>query len=228
LLKALEREDPFIMIIQVNGIDHNTHRENPSIVLSALKCCPLCGKQLSRNGSYDRWVRALQRLYRTVIYRKYCRACVISFTLLPHFLLSRHRHLKSTIVAWLKACVVAVISCLDFLRPFTNYSDEDQQEGRGHSFSDFLTAEKIFPGKSLLSHWLRKFSYRASLFIPNLLSYCTQAGRDFRELEKICEPWKTHPLARPLAYAYALCRILFSSLSEETLFEQLVVFLLSS
>ena len=216
------------MIIQVNGIDHNTHRENPSIVLSVLKRCPLCGRHLSRNGFYDRSVRALQCLYRTVIYRKYCRVCVISFTLLPHFLLSRHRHLKSAIVAWLKACVTLGISCLEFLRPLTNYSNEDQKEGKGHSFSDFLNAERIYPGKSLLSYWLKSFSYRAALFIPNLLSYCIQAGRDFRELEKVCETWKTHRVARPLAYAYALCRILFPSLSEAALFEQLVVFLLSA
>ncbi|RQW79932.1 MAG: hypothetical protein EHM79_20365 [Geobacter sp.] len=131
-------------------------------------------------------------------------------------------------MGWLKVCVVAVISCLEFLRPLTNYSNEDQQEGRGHSFSDFLNVEKIYPGKSLLSHWLKAFSYRAAHFIPNLLSYCIQAGRDFRELEKVCETWKTHRGARPLAYAYALCRILFPSLSEDALFEQLVVFLLSA
>jgi hypothetical protein len=101
-----------------------------------------------------------------------------------------------------------------------------KKEGKGHSFSDFLNTERIYPGKSLLSYWLKAFAHRAALSIPNLLSYCTQAGRDFRELEKICEPWKTHPAARPLAYAYALCRILFPSLSEEALFEQLVVFLM--
>jgi len=153
---------------------------------------------------------------------------ILSFTLLPHFLLARHRHLKSTIVAWLKACVVAGISCLEFLRPFTNYSDKDRQEGRGYSFSDFLNAERIYPGKSLLSYWLKAFSSRAAHFIPNLLAYCNQAGRDFRELEKVCETWKTHRLARPLAYAYALCRILFPSLSEDALFEHLVVLLLSA
>ncbi|GEM_PF-3475305 len=216
------------MIIQVNGIDHNTHRENPSIVLSALKYCPFCGRQLSRNGFYERWVRALQRLYCTVIYRKYCRACIIPFSLIPHFLLSRHRHLKSTIVTWLKACVVAEISCLEFLRPLTNYGNEAEQAGKGHSFSDFLNAERIHPGKSLLSYWLKAFSHRAALFLPRLLLYSIQAGKDIRELEKVSGDWKTHRLARPLAYAFALCRILYPSLSEDALFEHLVIFLLSA
>ena len=216
------------MIIQVNGIDHNTHRENPSIVLSALKYCPFCGRQLSMNGFYGRWVRALQSLYRTVIYRKYCRACVVSFTLLPHFLLSRHRHLKSTVVNWLKACVVAGISCLEFLRPLTNHGKESEQSGKGHSFSDFLNAERIHPGTSLLSYWLKAFSHRAALFIPRLLLYCIQAGKDIRELEKISEGWKTHRLARPLAYAFALCGILYPSLSGDALFEHLVIFLISA
>lgn len=216
------------MIIQVNGIDHNTYRENPSIVLSVLNCCPICGRPLSRNGYYPRWARTLQRLYRTVIYRKYCRACIISFTLLPHFMIARHRHHKSTIVAWLRACVVAGISCLKFLRPLTNYDNEAQQEGRGHSFSDFLNTEKVHPGKSLLLYWLKAFSHRAALFIPRLLSYCIQAGKDIRELEKISEGWKTHRLARPLAYAFALCGILYPSLSGDALFEHLVMFLISA
>jgi hypothetical protein len=216
------------MIIQINGIDHNTYRENPSITLNAMKHCPLCGRLLGRNGFYGRSVRALQRLYFTVIYRKYCRTCIISFTLLPHFLLSRHRHVKSTIIAWLKVCVMATISCLAFLKPLTNYSAESQDAGRGHSFSDYLTTERVYPGKSLLSHWLKAFSHRAALFIPKLLSYCIQAGRDLRELEIICDAWKTHQAARPLAYAYALCRLLYPSLSEDDLFEQLMVFLLST
>ncbi|MEI7638548.1 MAG: hypothetical protein WCJ37_14655 [Syntrophus sp. (in: bacteria)] len=215
------------MIIQVNGIDHNTHRENPSITLSAMKFCPLCGRLLWRNGFYDRSVRALQHLYFTVIYRKHCKACAISFTLLPHFLLSRHRHVKSTIVTWLKVCVISSISCLEFLKPLTNYSSEAQDAGKGHSFSDYLSTERVYPGKSLLSHWLKTFSHRAALFIPRLLSYCIQAGRELRELERICEAWTTHRTARPFAYAFALCRLLYLSLSEDALFEQLVTFLLS-
>ena len=216
------------MIIQVNSIDHNTYRENPSIVLSALKCCPLCGRQLSRNGFYERWVRALQRLFYALIYRKYCRTCVVSFTLLPHFLLSRHRHLKSTIVTWLKACVVAGISCFEFLRPLTNHGNEAEQAGKGHSFSDFLNAERIYPGTSLLSYWLKTFSHRAALFLPRLLLYSIQVGKDIRELEKVSGGWKTHRLARPLAYVFALCRILYPSLSEDALFEHLVIFLMSA
>ncbi len=215
------------MIIQVNGIDHNTHRENPSIVLSVFKLCPVCGKQLSRNGFYDRSVRALQCLYYTVIYRKYCRSCIVSFTLLPHFLLSRHRHLKSIIVSWLKACVLTGMSSLEFLKPLTGYCSETQEKGRGHSYSDYLNAERVYPGKTLLLHWLKAFSHRAARFIPDLLSYCIQGGRELRELEKVCEAWRTHHSARPLAYVYALCKILFPSLSEEVLFEQLIAFLLT-
>ena len=112
-LRNLKREDPFTMIIQINGIDHNTHRKNPSITLSAMKHCPLCGRLLRRNGWYNRFVRAMQCLYMTVIYRKICKICKLNLTLLPHFILSHHRHMKSTIVTWLRACVVAHISCLE-------------------------------------------------------------------------------------------------------------------
>jgi hypothetical protein len=135
---------------------------------------------------------------------------------------------KSTIVTWLRACVIATISCLEFLKPLTNYSAEIQDGGKGHSFSDYLNGERVYPGKSLLSHWLKAFSHRAALFIPRLLDYCIQAGRDIRDLERICDTWKTHHTARTLAYAFALCRLLYPSLSEDALFEQLVVFLLST
>jgi hypothetical protein len=214
------------MIIQVNGIDHKTHRENPGKLLSALKRCPICGRLLSRNGFYDRLVRALQCLYSTIIYRKYCRACVISFTLLPHFLLPRHRHVKTCIVSWLRACVMSGITSLDFLKPLTGYSNEQQHEGKGSSFSDYLTTEKVFPGKSLLFYWLRAFSLRAARLIPYLVVYCIQAGRDFRTIVTIMRSWEMRDSARPLVYAFALCALLFPSLSAHALFEHLVVFLL--
>ena len=214
------------MIIQINGIDHNTHRENPSITIGAMKHCPLCGRVLCRNGWYTRCVRALQCLYFTVIYRKLCTLCRISFTLLPHFLLPRHCHVKSTIVSWLKACALAGLSCLEFLKPLTDYRAEIHTGGKGHSFSDYLRSEKVYPGTSLLSYWLISFSHRAALFIPELLDYCIQAGRDLRKLESICDGWVTPLSARPLAYSFALCRLLYPALSEDALFEQLAGFLL--
>jgi hypothetical protein len=124
--------------------------------------------------------------------------------------------------------VVAHISCLEFLKPLTNFSAEIQEGEKGYSFSDYLNGERVYPGKSLLSYWLKTFSHRAALFIPRLLDYCLQAGRELRKLEKICDAWATHPAARPLAYSFALCRLLYPSLSEDDLFEQFVVFLMST
>jgi hypothetical protein len=216
------------MIIQVNGIDIKTYGENPQLIIQALCRCPLCEDALVRNGSYGRWAIFFRQVFRLRIFRVYCGRCDVAFTLLPHFLLPRHRHLKMVLSSWLWACLTTSLSSRSFLKPLVPEHGQHSSGAKGQSYSDHFDSCVVRPGRSLLQYWLKAFSQRAARSQAVLVVSCAVAGRALKELSEIAVsfPIGMRRKAAPLAQALCLCSLLLSSHSLDLVFERLLVFLL--
>ncbi len=60
-------------------------------------CCPACGGELGRWGSYRRWVRRAQETWALRVRRARCRRCRATHALLPSFLFARRIDLAAAI-----------------------------------------------------------------------------------------------------------------------------------
>lgn len=216
------------MIIQINGIDINTYRENPWMAMQAPVCCPFCESRICRNGSYERGPMFFHEVFRLRIFRKYCSRCAIAFTLLPHFLLPRHRHMKIVISSWLWACLTTSLLCRDYLRPLVPEPSELSQGAKGASYTDHFDSCVVRPGRTLIHYWLKAFSARASRTQAALVVSCIAAGRDLTGLPRIAGaiPSGLRRKAAPLVLALCLCALLLASHSLDLVFDRLLVFLL--
>lgn len=215
------------MIIQVNGIDFKTYRDNSWMILNMLCRCPFCEVRLVRNGFYVRLAR-LGQVFHLMIFRKYCSRCDIAFTLLPHFLLPRHLYLKIFISSWLWTCLTASLSCREFLRPLAPAHQKRSPGAKGESYTDHFDSCAVRPGRSLLQYWLKSFSQRATRSLPVIVACCVVVGRDLRRLPEIAGPFSggIQQKAAPLALVLCLCSLLLSSHSLDLLFDRLLYFLL--
>lgn len=216
------------MIIQVNGVDIKTYGENPCIVLQITYHCPFCEGRLCRNGSYERGAIFFQSVFRLLIFRVYCGQCAVAFTLLPHFLLPRHRHMKIVIASWLLACLTTSLSCRSYLRPLVPEPVGQAQGTKGRSYTDHFDSCAIRPCRSLLQYWLKAFAGRAARKQGIVIVSCIVAGRDLKELPVLASsfPEKMRKGAVPLAHGLCLCSLLLSSQTLDLVFERLLVFLL--
>lgn len=166
--------------------------------------CPLCpdARQLWRWGSYRRWIPVGSSSQRGVIFRKCCPACKVTFSLIPDFVIPRRGYSPWLIGRWLVLALQGQpVRSRQF---FTEIGQANPNPGE--SWSDFLEAQRTFPGYQLLADWLRQFSRRAREAVPLLMTACILVGVDLRT--KVAEPlarWTRVPeSAFPLALALAM------------------------
>jgi hypothetical protein len=104
----------------------------------------------------------------TVIYRKRCKPCRLSFSLLPDFLLPGSCYDRHFIVAWLWAWLKgATCRSRAFLQQHgVQVADDDRM-----SWSDRLdTSDDIRPRHQQLHRWSRIFTARAKQALPTLVA----------------------------------------------------------
>lgn len=170
-------------ILSISGIQDKAYLQTPEYALLVVVLCPLClleavEQRLVRNGGYARWIPVGCSYQRGWIFRKYCRRCDVSFSLIPDFILRRQRYGRWLIVSWLWACLCGATSrSLAFLR----------QQGIRHAepdgftcWSDLLDSDRTCPGYQLLWHWFTVFSRRAQQRIPRLVEACLSLQCDFK------------------------------------------------
>lgn len=155
----------------MEGIDDETYRENPSAILAYVKVCPVCNSShVVRNGSYPRPIQVRGQILPSVIFRKLCRnpVCAVSLTLLPAFILPRHRYARTMIAAWLVEWLAG--------SPCRNPAFLQEQgvrlpvEDPLMSKSDFRDAVPTRPSYQLMWRWSRFFSGKAAQLLGYLMS----------------------------------------------------------
>jgi len=114
------------------------------------------------------------------LYRKFCRKCKQSFTLLPDDVLPLHSYGMELIVDRLMAGIDGIS-----LRSFSFYEEAGlvpfgckERHQEGISWSDLLEAEPLNPSYQLFHQWQKRFSERAQSWLRCLLVACVLAGCD--------------------------------------------------
>lgn len=137
-----------------------------------------------------------------MIFRKYCPTCETAFSLIPDFIIPRCGYSPELVGRWL---VLALEGEPIRSRSFFNEIGQATPEP-GESWTDFLNAQRTFPGYQLLAVWLRDYSRRARAALPLLMTACILVGIDLRI--RVAEPlvrWTAVPEpAFPLALALAM------------------------
>lgn len=166
--------------------------------------CPLCPKahRLWLFGSYPRWIPVGTCSQRGVIFRKCCPVCKTTFSLIPDFIIPRRGYSPWLIGRWLVLALEGQpVRSRQFFTEIGQATPESEE-----SWSDFLNAQRTFPGYQLLAVWLRDYSRRARAALPLLMTACILVGVDLRA--KVAEPlarWTAVPEpAFPLALALAM------------------------
>lgn len=141
------------------------------------------------------------------MYRKRCRKCKVSFTLLPLLALAHWQYPLDFVSGWLWAALHGT-SCRsrDFLvsrgvplpEPAAGESWTDQQDGAG-----------VRPCYQLLARWTREFAVRAARVIPALVSLCVLLGVELKTVaDSISELRVTRPRLSSLPVALGLVQAL--------------------
>ena len=177
--------------------------------------CELQSRQrvLARDGSYARWIPLGNDRARGTIYRKYCRDCDVSFSLIPDFIVRHQRYNRPTVVGWLWTRLGGA-RCRS--RSFLVEHGVDHPAPEGLiSWTDLLDAERTRPGYQLLSRWERVFTLRAKRSVARLVYVCIALGCDFkREVANSLSSLASVPRsARALAVALGLWRSIVQATS---------------
>lgn len=180
-------------------------------MLSLVEHCPFCEqrsirRRLARDGSYGRGIPLGNGAVPGKIFRKYCRPCDVSFSLIPDFILRGQRYGRLLVVAWLWAWLRgAACRSVDFL--IEQQIPRPLQEALT-CWSDLVDAEPTRPGYRLMHRWGCVFSRRALRAIPAMVHACISLRCDFkREVAECLTTLSLVPRrARPLAVALGLWR----------------------
>lgn len=159
-----------------------------------------------RDGSYARWIPVGAGVERGRIYRKYCRFCGTSYSLIPDFVLPRRHYSCAFVAAWLWAWLRgAACRSRDFL---VRHGVQVPTLCPGDSWSDLLDTQRTVPGYALLWRWSRAYSDRARPLAGVLVHLCIELRCDFkRDVAEALEALGAVPrAARPLAVTLGLWR----------------------
>ena len=183
-----------------------------------------------RNGGYDRWFWVDWEEVRCPVYRKLCRKCGVSFTLLPFETLARRQYSRSFVEEWLWAALRGS-SCRsrEFL---VSQNVPVPERDPAVSWSDQVDGASIRPCYQLLARWTREFAVRAARLIPTLTSLCVLLGADLKHVaDSVVQFRVTRPRASSLPVALGLLQVLHRAVAPEsapdfqTCLSDLVVFL---
>jgi hypothetical protein len=143
-------------------------------------------------------------MVQTWIYRKACRTCGVTFSLLPGFAVAYHHHTVDVIGARVWAALGGT-SCRDraFLQQYASGVPEPEEHV---SWSDLLAAVPTYPCYQLLSFWTRKLVARACVRMHLLASACVLQGVELKATaERLSAlPGKTPKKLYALAIALGL------------------------
>ncbi len=173
-----------------------------------------------RNGGYERWFSVDWKDSQCRVFRKYCRTCRVSFTLLPLLVLAHWQYPLEFVVAWQWAALHGT-SCRsrDFLvsqRVAVPERLEPVQGDPGESWSDQQDGAAVRPCYQLLARWTREFAVRAARMIPTLTSLCVLLGLDLKNVaDSISGLRVTRPRLSPLPVALGLVWVLRRALAPD-------------
>jgi hypothetical protein len=195
------------IIVYVSGLSSKGYADDPARILTRFEVCPLTDERhaLVRNGGYVRWVWVDGQEVRCRVFRKWCRTCRVSFTLLPLCVIARWQYPRELVVARLTAALEGT-SCRS--REFMVEQgvlvpplDSDA------SWSDQLDAVSIRPCYQLLARWTRELAGRAARLVPSLTLVCAVLGVDLNGVASAVSGLRvTHPGMSPLPIAVGLLR----------------------
>lgn len=130
------------------------------------------------NGGYERWFLNDGTDVRARVYRKFCKKCRVSFSLLSEDALAHWQYPRRFVTGWLKAALQGT-PCRDrafrlsqgvpLPEPEPNASWPEQQEDG-----------KVWPCHQLLARWSREFAVRSARLIPTLTLLCVQLGIEMK------------------------------------------------
>lgn len=160
-------KDLSAVIVYVAGLCGKAYLEDPTRILTRLENCPLSdvAHPLVRNGGYERWFWLNWRAVRGRVYRKYCRSCKVSFTLLPLAVVAHRCYPRDFMAAWLWAAITGT-PCRS--RDFLVAQDVPVPERDERSWSDQQDDESIQPCHQTLARWRTQFADRAAALLPTL------------------------------------------------------------
>lgn len=178
--------------------------------------CPLCVSsgvyhRLAKDGGYHRFIPVGRRLVWGWIYRRYCRRCDTSFSLLPDFVLAYMTYGRSLVVWWLWTSLWGIAArCQPFLRKRAVHCPKPVELT---SWSDLLDYERSRPGYQLLCRWSQRFSALSRSAIPCLLTTFIalrchlrlDLADSLRRLQRVPEP--LYPLGIALGMWRAILQV---------------------
>lgn len=200
---------PSILSVHWSG---GNYWEDPESILDTVVLCPLCLRDqiesaLARNGSYPRWIPPPEGSppadrHLSKIFRKRCSRCKVAFSLLPDFMLKKHRYRCALVVDRLWDCLNGG-SCRsrEFLE---RHSIPHPTEEPEMCWTDLLDSIRTQPGYQLQARWITRFSARAVAAVPRLMIACIAVGRDLREYA-----WSFSDLGSAPAQSWPIALALF-------------------
>lgn len=129
-----------------------------------------------RNGGYPRWFLVGWQWLQCRVFRKRCKQCNVTFSLLPAFVLAGYSYPRWLVVAWLWAALCGVSCRSRTFRVKQGVFIEDVDPRL--SWSDYLDASPTEPTYQSLARWSRRFCLRATRLLPVLTSACEAAQVD--------------------------------------------------
>lgn len=167
-----------------------------------------------RNGGYNRWFWVGWEEVQGPVFRKWCKTCRVSFTLLSLCVLAHWHYPRAFVVARVAASLEGT-SCRsrEFLAaqgvpvqepdPPTPWSEQQDEGG-------------IQPCHQSMSRWVRTFAIRAARLIPTLTALCVLLDIDLKSVaEAVADLRVTRPSLSPLPVAVGLLRVLHEALAPD-------------
>jgi len=160
------------IIVYVRGFSGNDYVEDPSRILTRFEWCPLTDTphRLTLYGGYRRYFVVFGLQVLSWVYRRACRECQVTFSLLPECALAYHQHPLATIAARVWAALKGT-SCRnrEFLLAYASGVPVPEEHG---SWSDLLASVQTWPCCQLLARWSRSFAAEAEQRIHLLAAAC--------------------------------------------------------
>ena len=99
------------MIILVPGLTFKAYLENPSVILLENGLCPRCAiRPLTKHDAYLRWVYTFEARVQIQLFRRRCRPCRLTVTLLPDFLIPYFRYLGEIVASAVESYLSTALS----------------------------------------------------------------------------------------------------------------------
>lgn len=169
------------MIVLVSGLTFKSYCENPSVALSGEHLCPCCGiRRLTRHDAYLRWVYEPLGRVLIRIFRRRCRPCKITVTLLPDFLVPYFRYLGETI----EAAVGAYLSSDRSYRGVA-LAVSGATLPSGVSITDALMFTSTSPSYQRVFAWVVRLCALAESYASAFMAWCLRTAADHMVLHDL-------------------------------------------